>query len=194
MFSIFIVRILDCLTAIEQPFVGHSLDLKRKSNYTQIVNSTDPLSQTARELKHAELCTRGFTIVDYFGTSMFPYFLEGDQITIASYKNTKPKIGDVVVFFQGDRLILHRLIQIQRIPSESCPKYIPKGDNSQSADPSIEREKIFGKAVLIHRGSHKIKLDSTKAFATQILIAYKSFLGLKLRNYFSFCKALLKGR
>ena len=158
------------------------------------MQSPDSLSRTALDLKYAELCNRGFTKVDYYGTSMFPFFLEGDQITLASYKNTEPKIGDIIVFFQGERLIIHRLIQIQKNTSKGTPRYILKGDNQQTADSPVEKEKIFGKAVLIHRGSNTIKLDSPQALASQILLAYMSFLDLKLRTYVNFFKALLKGR
>ncbi len=77
------------------------------------------------------------------------------------------QLGDVVVFKQGDRIIIHRLVQIfgNRIA-------ITKGDHNTRVDRPIHLNKVMGKIVDIRVGIDKIRVSQYSRFIAIICERY----------------------
>ncbi|MDT8380424.1 MAG: S26 family signal peptidase [Desulfotignum sp.] len=89
------------------------------------------------------------------GWSMSPFILDGDVVTVAKYKNCKPRMGDVVAFKRpGDgHLVMHRIV------ARYGNKYLIVGDNiSNKPDGAISLEDMLGRIVSVHRASRPIWL------------------------------------
>ena len=78
------------------------------------------------------------------GVSMNPTLLEGDTITIR--KSNIYDIGDILVYFYKDELLVHRLLKIQR------ERFFCKGDNSFRLE-DMPYENIVGKVILRNGGN-----------------------------------------
>ncbi len=94
-----------------------------------------------------------------FGTSMVPAILPGDFVRIqrASLHEISP--GEVVLFSQGDRFFVHRVIHHSVIstrgtPNEPC--LITRGDRLLHDDPPVVSTELVGRVVSIQRGSGQV--------------------------------------
>jgi signal peptidase I len=72
--------------------------------------------------------------------SMFPKLKVGDNIKIIT--KTKPKFGDIIVYFSNKKLIVHRFY------FKLKNKMITKGDNSKYFDKPWNYKKYIGVAKL----------------------------------------------
>ena len=78
---------------------------------------------------------------------MFPTFIPGNKVVIKSLsKGEVPEPGRVVVYFDGSKLVLHRLLKIIDNGSDD-PVFIAQGDSLILPDKPIMREQIAGIAV-----------------------------------------------
>lgn len=75
------------------------------------------------------------------GNSMSPTFNDGDMITF--FKENDYVLGDILVFWYKNNLLVHRLLKIYN------DIYFCKGDNSFRLE-SVEKEHIIGKVKLIN--------------------------------------------
>ena len=68
------------------------------------------------------------------GTSMLPLFKKGDIVVIVKKPPNEIRPGDVVVYrsIHGNRLIIHRVIEVLKINGEY--EYVTKGDNNPYDD------------------------------------------------------------
>lgn len=72
------------------------------------------------------------------GSSMLPLVREGDTVLIK--RLTDPEVGDVVMFFERDKLILHRILELK---SNSLST---KGDFNLFIDKPVKKKHIIGVA------------------------------------------------
>lgn len=93
--------------------------------------------------------------------SMEPEFSKGDLIIVAEADSYSK--GDVVVFYDGTDLVVHRIID------ESDDTVTTKGDANNVADVSIDRSAIKGK-VLFHVDKLGTAVDFIKTPVGTILI------------------------
>ena len=124
---------------------------------------------------------------------MFPFFREGDKITIKTYGKTAPMVGDIVVFLRNGQLVLHRLIRISKSSTDQSVFYLTKGDNYRWADGPITLNDILGRAVRISRRGRNIRLDSYTARLGHKFIADLSWAGFKALETLRLIKSLVKG-
>jgi signal peptidase I len=95
------------------------------------------------------------------GTSMVPSILPGDLVSIhqANLRDISP--GDIVLFLQKGRLIVHRVVDrkvaaIADSPAESC--LITRGDRVRHDDPPVSSPELLGRVVSIERDNRKVEL------------------------------------
>ncbi len=81
----------------------------------------------------------GLRIFRIASGSMEPYLKINDLILIKTVNNYK--VGDVVTFYDEEAYTTHRIIDIDQ------DKITTQGDNNNSKDPSITRDKIIGKMI-----------------------------------------------
>ena len=79
------------------------------------------------------------------GYSMFPFLKNGDIVTIKKCGIDEFKIGNVIVFKNGNKLIAHRLIKFAKVNNKKC--FILKGDSCSKKDKIITEDFVVGKVV-----------------------------------------------
>ncbi len=85
------------------------------------------------------------------GWSMYPTLQKGDRLVVEPVPAASLQTGDLVLVQQWDRLLCHRLVDIQR-QSEGL-RFITKGDAVTSCDPPFDADRILGKVVSVTRST-----------------------------------------
>lgn len=91
------------------------------------------------------------------GNSMLPLMRAGDQVLVA-HDCSHIRTGDVIVFWQSNQLIIHRVIQIERTPDTI--RFLTKGDNGLSFDPIVSADQVIGKVLAVRRTGRETWLDT----------------------------------
>ena len=81
------------------------------------------------------------------GNSMFPFIKDNTWIEITPLPRKKIKKGDVVVFRSNQKILAHRLIQIDK----TNDIYLTRGDFCQKMDNPLSRSEILGKVIKVHK-------------------------------------------
>jgi signal peptidase I len=124
------------------------------------------------------------------GNSMFPLIQNGDRVLV-SHVHSDIRPGDIIVFWQDGRLLIHRVI---RVSGESTsPAFFTKGDNAQGFDFPSTVQEMIGKVVAIERGQRRISLDTTNWRFAGRLIAVTVSAGARLAEIGSGVKRTLLG-
>ncbi len=93
--------------------------------------------------------------LDYTGPSMNPTLRAGDGMTVIPYGNSRPRVGDVVVFRspERDQHIVHRVLSVD---SQGIRTF---GDNNGRVDPWIlTPDDIVGRVVAARRKNKDITI------------------------------------
>ncbi|HDN17568.1 MAG TPA: signal peptidase I [Candidatus Bathyarchaeota archaeon] len=77
----------------------------------------------------------------WYVTSMTPTLTAGDILLMEGVKPETLKVGDVVTYTRGNRIIVHRIIEIVRENGE-IKRIITKGDHNLMPDPPISPDQI----------------------------------------------------
>ena len=98
------------------------------------------------------------------GTSMVPSVLPGDLISIrrASLHEVSP--GEVVLFLQNKRLVIHRVVDrkvVAMAGGSEEPCLITRGDRVRQEDPPVSSSELLGRVVSIERDNRKVELLAT---------------------------------
>ncbi|MEM1628418.1 MAG: signal peptidase I [Desulfurococcaceae archaeon] len=107
------------------------------------------------------------------GNSMLPLLREGDIVIIIKANAEEIKPGDIIVYKAGDKLIIHRVIEIRRMSGDLY--FVTKGDNNPMSDfiyfdnlIGIHHSRVVGKVFSINQHVFKIP--------------YLGYLSLMFRN------------
>ena len=113
------------------------------------------------------------------GNSMLPFLRDGDTVLIKPQGGDVIR-GDIVVYFMGDVLLIHRVVGITR--ALDGRRLHTKGDFAVSLDPGTVRAvDLVGKAVAVRRGKTNIDLQSAPLRAIGSAVAALSYaIGLTL--------------
>ncbi len=100
----------------------------------------------------------GYTYFQILTGSMEDYIKIDDIVLV----RITDKVGedDVVSYKSGNSVVTHRIIEVRD------DGYITKGDNNNTTDGLIEKDKVIGKVVYIGKGFGKLK----KVFLEPIVI------------------------
>lgn len=104
------------------------------------------------------------------GSSMQPFILNNDIITIYPYLNAPPSIGDVAAFVHPvtDKVLIHRIIK-------KNGNFIFKGDNVFLKDGRVEQNNILGFVGKVQRGEKEYLFKSGKG---NLMIVWLSRLNI----------------
>jgi signal peptidase I len=92
------------------------------------------------------------------GFSMFPFLKEGDVALIKKVEINALKIGDVIVFKHGQKMIAHRLMEINQ--NEEHYTLTTKGDTSKKIDPLFNEADYVGKIISFNRKEKNIVITT----------------------------------
>lgn len=116
-----------------------------------------------------------------YGSSMQPLINQDDKIYIEKVAFEDLAIGDIIVFYQNNKLISHRFIR------KKNGKIIAKGDNSLLFDKPFEPKQIFGRVSKIQGKNDTIDLNLKMAQITKyyflfysLIISYAALLTYKI--------------
>lgn len=93
--------------------------------------------------------------VEVQGSSMTPLIMAGDRVSLRPIALEDLHIGDILGFFEGQNLVLHRLAMIRTMNGRLW--FCQKGDNSWNWS-WIPEEMILGKLEAIRRSSRSFHM------------------------------------
>lgn len=118
-----------------------------------------------------------------FGTSMIPLINPGDIVFFNKVKESDIAVGDIVAFYDGKKLIIHRVIAKEK------DKILAKGDNVSAPDSPLEESDILGKVIRIDGKYGVINLEERNVRFFQLYFLFRSLI---LLNISIFNKLLLR--
>lgn len=101
--------------------------------------------------------------------SMLPLLQIGDKVLIQSVKPAEIRLGDIIVFKNHDKLIVHRVIR--RYNSLS---FLQKGDSTTTAE-IVCCEHVIGKVIAIRKGTRIIYLNNGLWKFINLMLTFFSF-------------------
>ena len=88
----------------------------------------------------------GFNLWQGQGVSMQPTFFAGDFVITRDVPTEDLQPGDIVLFQEGEKHVMHRVVSIQA-PADGEASLITRGDNNPADDPAVPESAIIGKLV-----------------------------------------------
>jgi signal peptidase I len=115
--------------------------------------NADRYADAALDLLHRSLAAGETVRLPVSGTSMLPLLQPGNTVTVIPADPAALRRGDLVVAWQHDRLLIHRLVAID------ARGWHTKGDNNDLADPPLAGQAILGRIVTIERYGTLIRMQ-----------------------------------
>lgn len=124
-----------------------------------------PAAQQATErdaapVLDALLGVGGQMMIPVRGSSMRPTLHDGDHVIVGPFLGL-PRVGQIALGRCGDRLVVHRLVGIERVDGRRC--YLLQGDARHAPDAGLLREDLLGRVVAVVRQGRRIDIDDSPA-------------------------------
>jgi signal peptidase I len=123
-------------------------------------NVTGEPARISRDVRN-----RGSACLRALGGSMFPWIRTGDLLFVRKCEFDAVSPGDVILFEQSDRFIVHRVLR--RVPSALAERLanedsvlVTKGDALDGEDLPVSASHFLGRVIRIHRRRSHIDLQS----------------------------------
>jgi signal peptidase I len=117
------------------------------------------------------------------GRSMWPVIRSGERVTIISKPET-PVVGFVVAFFNGNQLIVHRIISFKKLGNGEYSLRI-QGDSSVSSRSQVFWHECIGIASHLTRNNKTIKWIFSIPFTRVIILSgYILRIILRVKMFF----------
>lgn len=100
------------------------------------------------------------------GTSMLPAIRPGDIVRVQHVPLTTIATGDIVLFRWADRLMAHRVVDLQF--EEAVPHLITRGDRHAHVDPHVTESGLLGKVVGVVRNRREVSLAAPQPFRPEL--------------------------
>ncbi len=97
---------------------------------------------------------------------MLPALCPGDEVLL-ELRPARLRVGDLVAFRAGGKLVVHRVIRAGRT-------LVTRGDNVLAADAALAAEQVVGRAVALRRDGRERRLDGAAARAVAWVIGWAS--------------------
>ena len=126
----------------------------------------------------------GFNLWQGEGVSMEPTFYEGDFVITRDVPASDLEAGDVVLFQEGEKHVMHRIVSIEASAGGEST-LITRGDNNPTDDPPVPQDALIGKLVydLSYLPKFPVDLSGTGLFVAEWITSVALItLGLVLRR------------
>lgn len=143
------------------------------------------------QLAEAGLQRAGHVWLKVAGASMLPLLRDGDRVELLPLAPERLRRGDLLVFRQGEHLVVHRLVARRG----GC--WIARGDNLPQADPPIPRAAILGRVRRVDGAAGLLDLDRPPwplAQAALGWLAWARLGGRRRARVLGWAQAALAGR
>ena len=117
------------------------------------------------------------------GGSMMPSLWPGDILEVHRVAVTDVSKGDIVVFVRDNRLIVHRVLRINREHNEIT--VTTRGDRSARVDSPVSVNELLGKVHAIQRGGRSLAPHATLSMQMASWILRRSEFLTRLLLHFS---------
>jgi signal peptidase len=135
---------------------------------------TDEPSQMKFDLVIDVLRSAGEAKLAVGGSSMLPSIWPGDLLEIHRVPAADLAVDDVVVFARANRLVVHRVLSLNRERDEVV--LITRGDRSPRSDSPVSTSELLGKVKTIQRGGRTLTPHRTRWTRTASWILLRSEL------------------
>ncbi len=136
-------------------------------------NRESELQLVIKEMRR-EACEKGgslsFTIVS---GSMSPVIREGDVVKVTKVEPSRIRIGDIVAFYDGDRVVVHRVFGRSRVNDRLI--FSQRGD-AIGGSGVIRPQNLIGRVSSLNRGGREILLDTPWHNVTNTLLGWRMLL------------------
>lgn len=102
--------------------------------------------------------------------SMMPLLQTSDKVLVHTVKPAEIRVGDIIVFKNSDKLIVHRVIR-----SYNSSSFLQKGDNTTTAE-IVSSKDVIGKVIAIRKGSRIIYPDNGFGKFINLMLTFFSCL------------------
>lgn len=136
------------------------------------------------------LAETGMIVVGTVGTSMRPLLVQRKTAAVIralDRESGELRSGDVVLFRRGDKLILHRIVQVEKDGFGLC------GDNRWKVEHGVRREQILGVMTAFIRDGKETSVTDPE-YLRYVENVLKSRGKRALRHHFKKVKTLLEER
>jgi signal peptidase I len=103
--------------------------------------------------------TFGETRLRVFGTSMVPFILPGDLISVRRSDPVEISNGEIVLYAREGRMFAHRVVGRAGGPDDAL--LITRGDLLRRCDPPVSSSELLGKVISIERGGRQLRTTSS---------------------------------
>ncbi len=117
------------------------------------------------------------SLIPITGRSMLPLLRPGDHVTV-EHGCLKIKRGEIIVFRQENKLVVHRVIRFDDTPNERV--FVTKGDNVFYFDSPVAESQLVGRVSIVQRGEQRLFIDTTPWQIVGGLIAISTLAWTKL--------------
>ena len=100
--------------------------------------------------------------------SMIPLLQIGDKVLVQSVKPAEIRVGDIIVFKNLDKFIVHRVIR-----KYDSLSFLQKGDNTTTAE-IVRSEHVIGKVIAIRKGNRIIRLNNGFGMFINLMLTFFS--------------------
>ncbi len=101
------------------------------------------------------------------GSSMLPAIFPGDCLTVQSFSDVGPRVGNVVLVRRANDFLVHRVVRILNDQLQSV--YILRGDSLTQDDPPVSRIEILGRVTSLNRAGKSLQVSSQSTPAQRAL-------------------------
>ena len=150
---------------------------------SSINNNTENKSKLLIETLKESIQKGELVKIKLGGNSMWPFIKNGTNATIKRVEIEELKIGDIIVFSTGNKIIAHRIINL----NESSKEITTKGDNRFFSDKKIGSSEYIGKIIFLETGNKKINTQLKSNYSARLSYILTPFyrISFKLAKLFS---------
>lgn len=144
------------------------------------INKKDVKMKMIKDVMKKKGCSKLWWKIQ--GYSMWPFLCPKDQVLLTQGVNEKEiKIGDIVLYENGEYFILHRVINFQ--DKYTSKNFLLKGDFLINNNEIIQAEEIIAKLSLLKKTKLIINMETPKMRKINFILAK---ISLTLSSFFSF--------